>query len=146
MATKALTRTTGLLPDIFEDFFRPWDRFNGNFWGRMLTVPAVNIVERDNDYRVELAAPGLRKDDFRINLEGDMLTISCEKKEEREEREDTYTRNEYNYSSFSRSFNIPEEVEADRIKANYEDGILQLSLPKKEGARKPVMHKKITVS
>lgn len=143
---KTLEKVNDVFPDMFDDLFKPWnERFKGNLWGRMQTVPAANITENKDNYLISLAAPGLTKEDFHIDLEGDMLTISCEKEERKEEKSDKMTRNEYNFTSFSRSFNLPDEVMMDRIEANYADGILKIQLPKKEEARKPSPMKKILV-
>jgi HSP20 family protein len=99
-------------------------------------VPAVNITENKNDYTVSMAVPGMKKDDFEIDIDGNMLTISSEKEESKEENDEKYTRKEYNYSSFSRSFTLPEEVNKEKIEAKYEDGVLKLVLPRKEEAKK----------
>jgi HSP20 family protein len=147
MSTKALSKRYELLPSIFDDFFKPWNEWfdNGGRLGRELNVPAVNITENDNEYSVTVAAPGLKKSDFNIDVEGNMLTISSEKEESKEEKDARYTRNEYNYSSFSRSFTLPEEVNREKIEAKYEDGVLKLALPKKEEAKKPAASKHIAV-
>jgi HSP20 family protein len=121
------------------------DLFDGGFPGRTMNVPAVNITERKDDYLVSLAAPGLKKEDFKINLEGNMLTISSEKEEKNEEKDEKYTRQEYSYSSFERSFTLPDEVNQDKIDAHYQDGVLNLVLPKKEEAKRMVISKQITV-
>jgi HSP20 family protein len=110
-----------------------------------VNVPAVNITERKDDYLVSLAAPGLKKEDFKIDVEGNLLTISSEKEEENEEKEEKYTRQEYSYSSFERSFTLPNEVDKDKIDAHYQDGVLELVLPKKEEAKKMAISKKIAV-
>ncbi|HEU5366741.1 MAG TPA: Hsp20/alpha crystallin family protein, partial [Hanamia sp.] len=94
---------------------------------------------------VSLAAPGLKKEDFKINLEGNMLTISSEKEEKNEEKDEKYTRQEYSYSSFERSFTLPDEVNQDKIDAHYQDGVLNLVLPKKEEAKRMAISKQITV-
>lgn len=147
MSTKALTRATDMFPELFEDFFKPWnERFTGNLWGKMLTVPAVNIVENDEFFKLSLAAPGLNKDDFNIKLEGNMLTISCEKEERKEEKMEKMTRNEYNFTSFMRTFTMPEDVEMDKIEATYINGVLNLVLPKKEEAKRPLQMKNIKVN
>ncbi|HEY4656805.1 MAG TPA: Hsp20/alpha crystallin family protein [Cyclobacteriaceae bacterium] len=95
------------------------------------SVPAVNIVEKDNAFEIELAAPGLEKKDFKVTVDRGVLTISAEKEMKKEEKEDNYTRKEFNYTSFSRSFALPESVTDESIKANYENGILRLSVAKK---------------
>ncbi|MGE5106324.1 MAG: Hsp20/alpha crystallin family protein [Sphingobacteriales bacterium] len=135
------------MPSVFNDFFKPWNEWfdNGGFLGRTLTIPAVNITENKDDFVVSLAVPGMKKDDFKIDMEGNMLTISCEKEEKKEEKEARYTRKEYNYSSFSRSFTLPEDVNKEKIEAKYEDGVLKLMLPKKEEAKKAAISKHIAV-
>jgi HSP20 family protein len=149
MSTRALTRSTGLLPSVFEDFFRPWnDLFeptNSGLFGRVLTVPAVNITENKDDFKVSLAAPGMKKNDFNIDVQGNILTITAEREEKKEEKEENYTRKEYNFSSFSRSFTLPDEVNKEKIEATYVDGVLNLSLPKKEEAKKAAISKHVAV-
>lgn len=93
-------------------------------------IPAVNIKEEEKSFLLELAAPGFKKDDFKINVEKNLLTISSEVKTENEEKTDNYTRKEFGFSSFSRSFKISENILVDDISANYEDGILKVNLPK----------------
>ncbi len=140
---RVLTKRGDLFPSVFEDFFKPWSDWFGS--ERTMTVPAVNIVDNKDDYRISIAAPGLKKNDFNIDIEGNMLTISCEKEESKEEKDDRYSRKEYNYSSFSRSFTLPEEVMKDKIEAVYEDGVLRLTLPKTEQAKKAALSKHISV-
>jgi HSP20 family protein len=94
---------------------------------------------------LSVVAPGLHKKDFKIDVEGNMLTISGEKEEDKNEREETFTRREYNYSSFSRSFTLPAEVEQDKINATYDGGVLKLTIPKTEKAIKSA-HKLISVN
>ena len=146
MSTFALTKPFEKQPTVFADFFKPWDEWfdSGSFLGRIMTTPAVNITENKNDYLVALAVPGMKKDDFKIDVEGNMLTISCEKEENKDEKEKKFTRREYSYYSFSRSFTLPEEVNREKIEALYEDGILKLVLPRKEEARRNAA-KKIAV-
>lgn len=148
MATKALTRAGEIMPSLFDDFFRPWNEWfdnGGSFWGKTMTVPAVNITESKDEFLVAVAAPGMKKDDFKIDIDGNMLTISCEKEEKKEEKEQRFTRKEYNYTSFSRSFTLPDDVNKDKIEARYEDGILKMSLPKKEEVKKLAASKHIAV-
>lgn len=118
-----------------------------------ITIPSMNISEEKDQYKVEMAAPGLKKEDFNIEVEGNMVTISCEKesesKEKNGERENesnsnSYSRREYNYSRFSRSFTLPDYADSNRIAAKYNDGILKLSIPKKPEAQKN-KNQKITV-
>jgi len=102
---------------------------------RRTNVPAVNIVETDEHYKLEMAAPGMKKEDFRINIENDMLTISSEEKKEETEQKEKYTRKEFSFSSFQRSFSLPELVDYNKIEAKYENGMMIILLPKKEEAK-----------
>lgn len=146
MSTNALTKSQENIPSVFNDFFKPWNEWfeKGSLLTRPLTVPPVNITENKDNYEVSLGVPGLKKDDFKIDVDGNMLTISSEKEESREEKEKSFTRKEYSYSSFSRSFTLPDEVNKERIEAKYEDGVLKLTLPRKEEAKK-ITAKKIVV-
>jgi HSP20 family protein len=116
-----------LLSDFFDD-----DRFFNSPWLKGQSLPAVNIRETEKNYEVELAAPGFNKKDFNVSIEKSLLTISAEKKEEEEQKENNYTRKEFSFSSFSRTFNLPENISEDDIQAKYEDGVLKLVLAKKE--------------
>src|SRR5438034_9742490 len=148
MSTNALAKPGRLFPSVFDDFFKPWNEWfdSSGLLNKVLLVPAVNIAENNNDYKVTVAAPGLKKNDFKINVDGNLLTISAETEETKEEKDDErYTRKEYNYSSFSRSFTLPEEVNREKIDASYEDGVLKLTLPKKEEVKKSVASKRIAV-
>ena len=138
MATQSLAKLADKMPSVFDDFFKPWNEwFEGGVWGRTLKVPAVNITEQEGEYIVSLAAPGLKKEDFKIDVDGNMLTISSEKEESKEEKDKKFTRKEYNYSSFSRCFTLPEEISQEKIEAKYEDGVLKISLPRKKGVSQP---------
>ena len=148
MGTQALTKTNERSPVFFDDFFKPWNEWfdtSGSIFGRALTVPPVNITENKNEYLVSLAVPGMKKDDFKIDVDGNMLTISSEKEENKEEKDSRQTRREYNYSSFSRSFTLPDEVFQDKIDATYNNGVLNLTLPKKEEAKKVALSKHVAV-
>lgn len=114
------------IPDFFEN-----EKFFDSDWMKSITVPSVNIRETDKEFFVELAAPGLNKKDFKIAIENGMLTISAEKKMEKEEKEKEFTRKEFSYSNFSRSFMLPENVNEEKVEAHYEDGLLKLQLLKK---------------
>jgi len=118
------------LPTLFDDFFKPWREWFDSGWERVATVPSVNVTEGTGAYKITMAAPGLKKDDFKINVEGNLITISAEKTEQKEEWEEKYTRKEYNYTSFSRTFTLPENIKTDKIEAHYENGELTLALPK----------------
>jgi HSP20 family protein len=111
-----------------------------------ITLPSVNISDTNDNFIVEMAIPGLKKSDFNINVEDDVLTISAEINEEhKEEVARNYSRREFGYSSFKRTFSLPESVETEKITAQYNDGILNLTLPKREEAKqKP--SRMITVS
>jgi HSP20 family protein len=136
------------LPNFFNDFLnRDWyDWSNQNFSLTNTTIPSVNIKETDNEFMVEMAAPGMEKDDFKIDLNNNLLTISSEKQAENKVDEGkNITRREFSYQSFSRSFTLPAIVETDKITAKYTNGILNVHIPKREEA-KPKPLKQIKVS
>ena len=138
MGTQAVAKVSERMPTVFEDLFKPWNEwFDGGLWGKTMNIPAVNIIEHQDEYQVSLAVPGMKKDDFTIDVDGNMLTISSEKEDTKEEKEKKFTRKEYNYSSFSRSFTLPEEINKEKIEAKYEDGVLRIALPRKQEAKKP---------
>mgnify|MGYP003575826516 FL=1 len=122
---------------MFDNFNREllnWD--NKNYSSTSTTVPAVNIKENGDTFEVEVAAPGMAKDDFKVSLDGNLLTISSAKEEKNEEQTDTYTRREFSYQSFQRSFELQKDVvDQDNIQARYENGMLRLTIPKKEEAK-----------
>ena len=139
MPNNALTRLTERTPTVLDDFFKPWNEWldnGGSLWNRTMFTPAVNIVELKDSYLVTVAAPGLKKDDFDIDIEGNTLTISCEKEENKEEKESNFTRKEYNYSSFSRRFTMPEDTNKEKIEAKSENGLLKVYLPYNQGTKK----------
>jgi HSP20 family protein len=115
---------------MINDFFDT-DRFLFDKLWNNETIPAVNISENEKGFDIELAAPGLKKNDFKVKLENGMLTISAEKKEEKEEKTNKYTRQEFRYNSFTRSFTLPENAKEDDVQAHYEDGVLKLHVAKK---------------
>ncbi len=126
-------------PTFFDDFFNR-DIFNwdmSNFSDTNTTIPAVNIKETPDSYEVEVAAPGITKKDFIVELDGNRLSISSEKLNSREQQEKvSYITREFSYQSFQRIFNLQKEVvDADKIQAKYEDGVLHLIIPKKEEAK-----------
>ena len=135
-----LVKSTGIpvLPTILDDFFRDWS--STNFSDTNTSLPAVNIKEDDNSFTVEVAVPGMEKKDFHIDLEDNILTISSEKTVEDKEEKDNYTRKEYSYQSFKRSFTLPKNVvDSDKIAAQYKNGELIIAIPKREEAKpKPV--------
>jgi HSP20 family protein len=125
-----------VLPSLFtdkwmSDFFDNDRFFDADWLKRMQIVPAVNVKELDKEFEIEMAAPGLTKKDFHIRIENGVMTIFTEKKIEKEEKEETFTRREFNYTSFTRSFNLPENVNPDKIDAKYENGILRILVGKK---------------
>lgn len=128
-------RMTGLFDDLFANDGRNWGV--NNFSATNTTLPAVNIKETGDAFEVEMAAPGMDKKDFKIELDGNQLTISSERQFEDEQKEgDRYTRREYSYQSFQRVFQLPKDVvDADKIGARYENGVLHLLIPKKEEAK-----------
>ena len=147
MSTKSLIKNNETFPSVFEDFFKPWNEWftNGSRFGKTMEIPAVNITENKDDFQLSVACPGMKKDDFKIDVEGNMLTISSQKEESKNEKEARYTRKEYSFSSFSRSFTLPEEVSQEHIEASYRDGVLNVKLPKKEESKKMAQSKHISV-
>ena len=134
-----LVKMNRIFPGYFNDF---WGKesypVNYNSLG-FKNLPAVNIEEGDNEYVIEVAAPGLEKKDFRIELEKNCLTISSERENNGQEENERYTRREFGYNAFSRSFTLPETVNHEKIEARHRDGILYVHIPKKEEAKvKPV--------
>ncbi len=95
-------------------------------------IPAVNVKENDGAFEIEVAAPGLKKEDFKLSLHENRLSISTKKEQSSEEKTEQYTRQEFNYSSFQRTFTLPKSVDGEKIEATYSDGILHVNLPKKE--------------
>lgn len=149
-----LKPTTGL-PDLFTDWLRPDSIFNRSFFDlenfptlkTRINVPSVNVKETPKEFMLEVAAPGLERKDFKIEVQNHTLTISAEKEEKTEKGKETenYWKKEYSYNSFSRSFTLPESVKEDKIDAKYENGILLVHVPKmKETPVKPV--RKIAVA
>lgn len=137
------------LPSLIEDFIkRDWLDNSADWKFSGATLPSVNIQETQEDYRIDVAAPGMKKDDFKIELEDNVLTISAhiEKSGESTNEKNNFSRREFSYESFQRSFALPEnKIAGDRITAKYTDGILQVSVPKREEVKvKPP--RQITVS
>ena len=127
------------LPMVFDDFFNR-DLFNwgtSNFSDTNTTIPAVNIKETAENYEVEVAAPGMTKKDFKVELDGNSLIISSERTSQKEENEgERYARKEFSYQSFQRTFTLQKDVvDIDKIQAKYENGLLHLHIPKKEEAK-----------
>ena len=126
------------LPSIFDDMFKTdWLGGTTNVNSIGVSIPAVNILENEDSFEVAVAAPGKTKSDFDIELDNDVLTIAAEEKSEAEttEKSGRFTRKEFNYSTFKRAFSLPETVDSAKISANYENGVLTITLPKKEEAK-----------
>lgn len=144
----ALVRFSNQYPSLFDRFFDNdlFDWSNRNFSTTNTTLPSVNIKETPDDFEVEMAAPGLSKNDFKIELVHDVLTISSEKEIVNETKEDQhFTQREFSYQSFNRSFTLPNTADSEKIRAKYENGILKVTIPKKESTR-PKPAKQIQIS
>lgn len=152
---KTLVRTNGNLfpavPSLLNDFFADgW--LNSSLiggWSGEATLPAVNISETNDDFRIEVAAPGMKRDDFKVEIDNNVLTISSQRENENGEKEQSgnrYTRREFSYQSFQRRFTLPDNtVEGEKIQARYTDGILNITIPKKEEAKvKPIRQIKVS--
>ncbi len=128
-------KTNPFFPAIWNDLFENNVLTPQTAVQRGINVPAVNIKEDENGFRLELASPGMKKDDFKINLDDDILSISAELEEKNETSDEKYTRKEFSFSSFKRQFTLPESVDTESITANYFDGILTINIAKKEEAK-----------
>jgi HSP20 family protein len=129
-------RNRDLFPSLFNEFFDRDFFDSANMGFNNSTMPAVNIKETKDDFVVEVAAPGMKKDDFKIEIDNNLLVISSEKEENKEEKvEGEFTRREFSYQSFKRSFTLPKTIEDGKIEAKYHDGVLNIKLPKKEDAK-----------
>lgn len=131
-----LTKNNRTRPAVFNSYFDrflrdPFDLWEGQKQGTS-TVPSLNIKEEEKKYKVELAVPGKKKEDFNIEVDDNLVTISSESSEENKDEDDGYSFREYNYTSFSRSFSMPENADTDKVTAKYSDGVLCLNIPKKE--------------
>ncbi len=127
------------VPALFDDFFSRelFNWGNHHFSSTSTTIPAVNIRETADHFDVEVAAPGMEKKDFKITFDGNLLTISSQKEYGEETRKENYTRREFSYRSFQRSFELPKDVvDESNINARYDNGLLHLSIPKKEEAKR----------
>ena len=118
-----------------DDFF-PENSFKAAMKG--VSVPAVNVKESKDAFKLDVAAPGFKKEDFKLEVKNGYLTISGESQEEKEDKDETFTRREYSYNSFSRSFSLPENVNGENVEARYSDGVLKVTLPKKKKDETPV--------
>jgi len=134
----SLVRFSNQVPSLFDRFFEGdlFDWSNRNYSLTNTTLPSVNIKENNDAFVVDVATPGFDKNDFKLELNNDLLTISSEKKVETETKEgEQFTKREFSYQSFSRLFTLPNTANAEGIVANYENGILRVSIPKKEEAK-----------
>ena len=145
MLPTAARRNQDWLPSILNGFFD--DDFMGFTPAKQFASPAVNVLEDDKEYQIELAAPGMTKDDFKVRLENnDELVISLEKKEEHKEgKKKNYLRREFSYASYRQSFIVPDEVDVQKIGAKIEDGVLRITLPKKEEVVKAPVSRQIEI-
>lgn len=115
--------------NMLNDFDRNHNDINNS---KNFTNPMVNVINHDNEYVIEVAAPGIKKEDFSIKLENNKLVISSENKEEKDEKSINYSIKEFSFNSFSKTFFVPKDIEAEKIKADYNNGVLSVSIPKKE--------------
>jgi HSP20 family protein len=137
-----LMRSTRMpsLRSMMEDFWNTENVFGRAMNGDKGDLPAVNIKETEKNFDIEVAAPGFQKQDFKVDIDNGLLTISAENKNEKEESKENFTRKEFSYSSFTRSFTLPENVRQEDIKAKYDNGLLRLTLQKTE---QPQIQKKM---
>lgn len=130
---------------FFTDFFENDSFFDTLPKEQINRVPSVNITENDKEFKIELGVPGLKKDDFKLDIDKNTLTVSTDKEEKVKEENEIFTKREFNYTSFSRSFMLPDTVKTDNVRAKYEDGILKIHIAKKEEAKQN-LKKQIKVS
>ena len=128
-------RNSLLFPSLSDEFLGK--NLLSDFFGKSIgfDIPAVNIAESGDAFEIEVAAPGLIKEDFKIDVHNNVLTISSEKEDKKEEEGKNYRRREFSYTAFERSFTLPDSVDADKITASHKDGILKINIPKKEEAK-----------
>ena len=148
---ETLVKRDGLFPSLtnrpisafFDDFITKdlFDWTDKNFTALGSNLPSVNLKETETKLEVELAAPGMKREDFKVEIENNMLMISSVKEEEKEEtrKKDKYVRREFNYQSFYRSFYLPENIDENKVEANYKEGILHVIIAKKDGGKKKSM-------
>lgn len=148
---ETLVKRDGLFPSLvsrplnnfFDDFIVKdlFDWSDRNFAALGTNLPSVNLKETDTKLEVELAAPGMKRDDFKVEIDNNILLISSEKEEETEEvrKKENYVRKEFNYQSFCRTFSLPETVDENKIEASYKDGILHVAIAKKESAKRKTL-------
>jgi HSP20 family protein len=144
MKNRSLVKSNGgffpAIPSLVDDFFgRDWlDSTLSNWKTTGTTLPAVNVRETNEEFMIEVAAPGMKRDDFKVELENNVLTISSEREDSSEEKdqESNFTRREFSYQSFQRSFVLPQDkVMGEKIAAKYMDGVLHITIPKTEEAK-----------
>jgi HSP20 family protein len=130
-----ILRAKSYLPDFLDDFLG--DDFLADFFGkkRGVNVPSINVIEGANDFKIEVAAPGLEKEDFKIELNHNTLTVWSEKEESSEDGDDKFMRREFSYTSFKRSFTLPGSVDAEKVSASHKNGVLTIEIPKREEAK-----------
>jgi HSP20 family protein len=128
----------GLFPSLRNDFFtdrfftpRLFD-FDDDLFTGGISIPPANINETNKEFQLDLSVPGMKRDDFKVDVEDGVLTISSEKEEEKEEKDKNYRRREFSYSTFSRSFPLPDNTDENNINAKYDNGVLHVTIPKKE--------------
>lgn len=148
---ETLVKRDGLFPslisksvnNLFDDFLTKdlFDWTDRNFAALGSNLPSVNLKETDSKIEVEMAAPGMKREDFKVEIDNNTLMISSEKEEEKEEtrKKDNFIRKEFNYQSFYRSFYLPENVDENKIEATYKDGILHVIIAKKPGSEKKIL-------
>jgi HSP20 family protein len=146
-------KDNGIVPELVSKFWDAEKSLLSDFfdtgagmlkWNGAVDVPAMNVIEHEKEFQIEMAVPGKSKEDFKVEVENNILKISCEKKAEKEEKSRNFRRHEFSFEQFSRSMMLPENSIADKLSAKYEHGILQLRLPKKEvAAAKPKKQVKI---
>lgn len=139
---ETLIRGNSIFPSVntfFDDVFSKnmFDWNEKNFSSLGSTLPSVNMKETDSEMKIELAAPGMNKEDFKIEIDNDILSISCEKEEHKteENKDERYTRKEFSYQSFCRSFTLPDNLKKDEIEASYKDGLLHVTIMKNKEAK-----------
>lgn len=140
-----MLRNKRFLPSFTDDFFG--NDFLSGFFDSSVnrTIPEVNVLENNDAFMIEVAAPGLEKKDFKIDLNNKVLSISSERETKKIDEKEKYIRREFSYSSFQRSFSLPDSVDQEKIKANHKDGILTIEIPKREEAKeKPVREIRIS--
>ena len=145
---KLARKNENYFPSFFDRFWNNelMDWSHSNYSNTNTSIPAVNVKETDDEYTIEVAAPGMKKSDFKINFKNNVLTIASEKQNTAEDKTDSYTRQEFSYQSFQRSFTVPEnEVNSEKIFARYNEGILNIHLPKRDEV-KPQPERQIKIS